>query len=481
MKKDTIIYGIAIVFERAISFFTLPILTKELPVELYGVWSQIIVTMGLLIPIVLLGFQTAIVNFFAGNEADSNEKRNIFIVMSCIVIINLFAIVACTNLFSPLISRFIFGDPVFAGYVPIFGYLLSTEALFELLVGYLRSGQKIKLLAVYYVIKSILRIGVLALGLMIFDLSLYAVLTSLILLHIIFIVVIYVKDVLARSNLDFNMAYWRSRSRELLIFGLPLVPLSILSWGNNFVDRYLILNFLNIKQVAIYAVAYSIAAIVALFYSILGFTLYPKIAQLWNEGQKIQVAALLQKGVGYYLFFLIPSIATLTIMNKSIIDIFSTTEYSSSYMVIFFLSAGIGLFGLYQIYFYVTLLASRTVLNLLVMTVSVLANVMFNYVLIPRVGIIGAALATALSNGILALWTMELGKKAIPIVFPWSDAGRIVLATGVMSLFLLVARHSIAVYSVWTLATVGAAAGVLYLTMDVVHKNSIVRRLKANI
>ncbi len=481
MKKDTIFYGIAILSERMISFFTLPILTKKMPMELYGVWSQITVTMGLIIPLVLLGFQTAMVNFFSGQKDNNQEKKNIFFFMSGIVIINLIVINTLTTTFSMPIGKFMFGSADFASYVPLFGYLLSSEAIFELLVGYLRSEQKIKLLSGYYIIKSILRIGVLTLGLLTFHVSLNDILLSLALLQILFVVVIYIKDVFELRSVAFNKTPWSMRWKELMLFALPLVPLNIATWGNNFIDRYLVLHFTDIKQVGVYAVAYSLAAIAGLFYSILGFTLYPKLAQLWNDGRKEEVAAYLQKGIGYYLFLLIPSIASLTIMNESIIGIFSRWEYVSSWVVIFFLSVGIGLFGFYQIFFYITLLAKRSFANLLIMAASVMANIIINLVLIPQIGIVGAALATALSNGILAAWTILISRSAVAIKFPWSVFYRLLTATAVLSVFLLFAKNHISTFTVWSLGGVVVVAGAIYLAMDLMYKNSMLRQLKVTL
>lgn len=477
MKKDTIFYGISIMIERMISFFMLPILTKKMSMELYGVWSQITVSMGFLVPIVLLGFQTAIVNYFSDRTNHDVEKKNIFLFMACIVLVNLIIVIACTSIFSSQLGNFMFGGVYFAGYASLFGYLVCNEALFELLVGYLRSSQKIKILSIYYVIKSILRIGAFALGLMVFHLGLYDMLIILILLQFVFVIVIYFKDILGLSTLRFEATFWRRRSRELTLFALPLVPLSVVTWGNNFVDRYLVLHFMDIKQVGIYSVAYSLAALVGLFYSVLGFTLYPRLAQLWNNEGKSDISALLQKSMGYYLFLLIPSIALLTILNQSIIDIFTTKEYLSNWVVVFSLSSGIGLFGFYQIFFYITLLSGKSFVNLIIMAVSVIANIVFNLVFIPRIGIAGAALATALSNGILAAWTIGISRNDVVIKFPWTDMGRILFFTSIISAFLLFARSHINIQSAWSLGAVAISAGAIYLGMDVMSKNSLIRQL----
>ncbi|HCJ66289.1 MAG TPA: hypothetical protein DHV62_02935, partial [Elusimicrobia bacterium] len=88
LKKDTVFFGITVLAERLVSFFAIPILTKTLPQEFYAIWTQIIVTAGLVCPIILVGFPTAVVRFLAG-EKDTQEVSTIFHIMISIISLNL--------------------------------------------------------------------------------------------------------------------------------------------------------------------------------------------------------------------------------------------------------------------------------------------------------------------------------------------------------------------------------------------------------
>jgi len=476
LKKSTIIYGGAVIVERFISFFTLPVITKNLSLELFGIWTQMVVTMGLLMGVVLLGFHTAIVNFFAGDE-NNQEKSSIFHAMLGIVLLNIVIIIVITFFYAPSISNLMFGDAKFSHFVPWFGFLLVTEVVFELLTAYLRAGQKIKLLSLYYVIKSAGRVGALAIGIAVFHVGLFEAVAFLVVLQFIFIMFIYVRDIQRKTGIKLIFTAWNERWKEIIHFSLPLVPLGVFLWINNFVDRYLILHILDIGQVGIYSVAYSLAAITAIFYSVLGYTMYPQLAKLWNIGDKAGAAELLRKGVGYYLFLLFPSIALLTILSAPLISMLSTSDYISSWMVVLGICVGIGILGLYQIYFYVTLLAKRTYLNFIIVVVAVLVNLFLNIVLIPRMGILGAAIATALSNSILAFWTMLISNKNLPCLFPWVDVVKIFMATCIMSVFLLAAKYYIVINNLWILMVIVIIAGLTYLAVDLLNKNSFVRQL----
>jgi len=295
-------------------------------------------------------------------------------------------------------------------------------------------------------------------------------------LQFLLITLIYVKDIVNKIGL--SISFTDIRWKGIFSFSIPLIPYAILIWANNFIDRYLILHTLNINQLTIYAVAYSLAAIVGLFYSILGYTLYPYMANLWNNGDKNGAAEMLRKATEYYLFFAVPLIAILTILSTPLIKLLSTAQYLSNWQVVFWLGVGIGVFGLYQLNICSMLLLNKTLLNLKIAVVAVVTNLMFNILLIPVIGILGAAIATFLSNSILAFWTIAIGKKYIPYVFPWRSTVRIVRATLVVSIFLLSTRHYLDMNNFFLLVFVLTLAVAIYGSIDLLNKNSALLQLR---
>ncbi|HCJ66288.1 MAG TPA: hypothetical protein DHV62_02930 [Elusimicrobia bacterium] len=271
------------------------------------------------------------------------------------------------------------------------------------------------------------------------------------------------------------------RWKEMIFFSVPLVPYSLLIWANNFVDRYFILHILNLKQVSIYAVAYSLAAVIGLFYSIVGYTLYPYLASLWNNQDKSGASEMLRKANEYYLFFAFPFIAILTILSTPIIRILSTAEYFSGWQVVFWLSLGIAIFGLYQLNIYPLLLVNKTILTLKISVIALLVNIIFNAILIPIIGILGSAITTFLSNCVLALWTIVVSKKYLPYMFPWQTTIKMVLATLIMSIFLLVIVNYVYLKDFPILIFIVGLAIIIYGSVNFLNKNPVLLHLKRNL
>jgi len=479
LKNDTIFYGAATLVERFISFLIIPLLTKTLSQELYGVWTQIIVTSGLLLQIVLVGFHTAAVRFLSGAK-NKQELSGIFHRMLAVVLLNSLIIIVFAFLFTPSLSKIMFASLRFSKFIPLSGFFLVGEALFELVSGFLRARKEIRLLSIYYLLKNAGRIVILAIAILVFHLNLFWAIALIVAFQLFLTIFIYAKKILRKIGLV-SFSLQNIRWKKIILFSLPLVPYGFLIWGNNFVDRYFILHILSINDVSIYAVAYSLAAIGGIFYSILGFTLYPHLAKLWNDGDKIAAAEILRKVIKYYLFFVLPFIAVLTILSSPIIKIVSTAAYISNWQIIFWLSVGIGIFGFYQLNAYSILLANRTLLNLGVSAVAVVANVIFNILLIPSMGILGAAIARFISNAVLAFWITKVGKKYLPYSFPLSTAVKMVLATVVISLFLVIVKYYISLDNCWRLIIAIVLAIVIYGSIDLLGKKSILLQLKKNL
>jgi O-antigen/teichoic acid export membrane protein len=477
LKLDTFFYGTAIIAERLISILIIPLLTKTLPQEVYGIWTQMIITAGLLSPIILVGFSTSMVRFLAGNQ-HNQETSSIFHGMLGIVFFNSFIFIIIAFVFTPFVSTIMFGDHRFSNFVYLFGFFLAAQVLFEMSNAFLLACKKIRVLSMYYFLKNGGRIGILAIGILLLHLKLFYAIIYIVIAQLLLSSFIYIKDIL--KKIGFNIAIRKIPWKEIMFFSLPLIPYSSFIWVNNFVDRYLILHILNINQVAVYAVSYSLAALIGLFNSILGYTLYPHMAHFWNEGNRDGAAEILSKAIAYYLFFTIPSIAIVTILGTSIITIVSTAEYISSWQVVFWLGAGIGMFGFYELHVLRILLANKTSLNLKIAAAALIVNIVLNIIMIPKLGILGAAIATFMSNGVLAFWTILMGRKYLPYLFPWRALAKIGFSTAVIALFLLTVRRYLEINNIYLLASTIISAAIIYGLVDLLSGKSFVLQLVRN-
>jgi O-antigen/teichoic acid export membrane protein len=475
LARDTLFYGTAKMAERAISFLIIPLLTKTLPQEMYAVWSQIVITLGLLSPIVLIGFPTAIVRFLAARE-DRTETSSLFHGLLCVVLANTLLVLVISFGFATPVSQLMFDDAQFADFVRLFGFLLLAEALFELVIAFLRAFGEIRTISIYLFLQGLARIAVLGLAILVLRLDLYHALILSAVAQFLLAGYVYVKNVLARVGVRLVLqdVPWRT----VMLFSLPLIPYAIATWANNFVDRFLILHVIGINAVGVYAVAFSLSQIMTVFYIVMGYTLYPHMSRLWNSGDRQGAARYLDKSTQAFIFFVALAVPLLTILSPYLVRVISTTQYLAGWPVFLCLNLGVVAFGLYSLHLYALLLADRTTLCFVMMVVALVANVLLNLLLIPAWGINGAAVATLLSNTILVVWTVAKSHTLLPYRFPWSSfVQSVVIAAGVTGLLLVLQSRTRGWDDLWVLVVLSAIAVVVYSGLQLLYKRPSFLRL----
>ena len=476
LSSNTLFYAISVLFERAISFLVIPIITKSLPTESYGIWTQIIITSSLLSGILLLGFATSSVKFLAGTSS-SLEKSSIINWMLLVVLLT-FVVVTCFAIsFKYFLAKIIWGDPLYHKYTSILTVYLFSEVFFELQLSFMRADSRIALISIYYLFKNACKVGSLATFVIIFNWNFQKTLWLLTLIQLFISVWIYAKEIFPQNRLylRINQTQWKN----ILTYSLPLVPYAILIGANCSIGRYIILRFLELKQLSIFALAYSLSAIVALLYTVLGYTLYPHLAALWNKKNSTEIHRLFNTALQYYLFAAFPFIIWLTLCNKSIVLIFSTHELLASNSLYLLLTCGFVVFGLYQFFNYLLLLGGKTKLNLIFATIGFFINISLSILLIRPLEITGIAIAGFVSNLIIALLTMREELKTISLTISLPFILKLIFSNiaflAILLVFISVAN--IEKIGIFTSASIVSVS--FYLALDLLMPHSLLRKLRS--
>ena len=103
--SDVLVCGLSSGLISLFGLITLPILTKTLSTDLYGVWVQVGVTIGLLLSFITFGFQVSIVRFLSGKE-DKQKVSSLFHLMLGLVLLNGLIFVLITFLFQNVLMFF---------------------------------------------------------------------------------------------------------------------------------------------------------------------------------------------------------------------------------------------------------------------------------------------------------------------------------------------------------------------------------------
>jgi O-antigen/teichoic acid export membrane protein len=132
----------------------------------------------------------------------------------------------------------------------------------------------------------------------------------------------------------------------------------------------------------------------------------------------------------------IPAAFGLSILAEPLLRLVTTGQFTAGAVVVPFVAVSSILAGVFQILINITYLVDKTRLNAYILLASGLANVGINVVLIPTIGMIGAAFATLISFIIMVALTGVITARYIKFKVCWGFIGKSVAASTVMALVI---------------------------------------------
>lgn len=473
LRGGTAAYASAVLLDRVLGFLMLPFLTRAITPQDYGAWTQTAVTTGMLVALVVFAFPTAIVRYFSGSVGAAPRY---FDRLGAICVALFALVVGLVLAGAKVFAAGIYGSPAAQALLPPLLLLLAAEAGFEFAMAWLRAAGGMGTVAGALMTRSVLRYGTLLALVGPGRTALVDWLGPYAWLQFVFAALVLV---VSRAHLA-TSANTDSASppalRELLRFSAPLVLLAGFTSLNAALDRYLLLHWLDLETVAVYAAAGSLAGIPMVFHSVLGFTLFPALARRWGERRAADAAALMSRVLHVYLFFCVPVVLTIALVGPWGLPQLATARYNAPLLLFALLGLSVIAFGIYQILLYALLLDGRSLQVLLLAIAATAINLVLNLMLAPRFAASGAAAAVAASNLVMALIAARLARSVMPWRFPWAGVRQIVWRSAIAALPLAGSAIQDRPSGALMLAAfvLGAA---LYLGLDLRQRGSILRSL----
>jgi O-antigen/teichoic acid export membrane protein len=392
MNKDMLIKAISDILSLILNIMVMSIIAKNLGIFKYGVFSQITATTMILLPILLIKLNTASVRYFSEIINDKEKIKEKFLTILLIVLF--FTIVICMVMYSTreFISLIIFNNAEYSNLIILTIIYIFVKVVLTYTIDFYRAINKTR----YSSFFSLMRLIIISAGIGI--LSHYKVNIESVLSVYIFseaMLVLIMLTVLFRGyfkNVVTSLGF--SDLKKYFVYSLPLIPYSILISINQLGDRYFIVHFLGIEDAGIYSFSYSLIGTSFIVYTSIAYVIYPYISRMWTNNEMAKVKETLEIGQDIFLYIAIPITFLLIYLYPDIVRIIAGKDFIIERSLVLLIAIGHVFFGIYSIYGYVIDLSQKTFLFLKVMMVSAFLNIGLNIILIPIMGIQGAALST---------------------------------------------------------------------------------------
>lgn len=228
-----------------------------------------------------------------------------------------------------------------------------------------------------------------------------------------------------------------ARIQGYAAYGLPLAASLILTLVLGTVDRFLIAAYMDSENVGVYHAGYSLAnRTLDVIFIWLGSAAGPAAIAALEFGGRPALEKTAREQSSLMILIAIPAAVGLALVASPLAELLVGENLREGAARVTPWIAASGLFaGLTTYYFHTAFtLAKATRLMLLAMTVPAIANIVLNIALIPRFGLMGAVVATAISYALGLVASAVIGRRAIALPIPWDTLLRAGAASAVMAL-----------------------------------------------
>jgi len=162
-----------------------------------------------------------------------------------------------------------------------------------------------------------------------------------------------------------------------------------------FGDRYLIQFYLGFGAVGVYSAAYSLSRMAqSLLTSPLRLAAIPMYLKIWNSDGGKETTRFLTNLLDIYFMLGIPIVIGLSWLSKDVVTLLASSKFRESSLIVPYIILSEVLFGTNIIFAAGLRIHKKTVVLMALSMTAAVVNVGLNILLIPMVGIMGAAYAT---------------------------------------------------------------------------------------
>jgi O-antigen/teichoic acid export membrane protein len=315
-------------------------------------------------------------------------------------------------------------------FIKLTSVLLILEALSQTCLESFRIFGNIKKYSLFTILQTILEIGLIS-TLVLSGFGLFGAITALLIVRTI-ILLLSLRFIISQVGFaapDFSLL------RPYLAFGLPLLPIGLFDMLINSSDRYVIGFFKGAAAVGIYSATYSIGLLAVVCLFPITYILSPTIFKLFDEGKIDKVKVYLSYSLKYFLLFSIPSVFGLTVLARTILKTFATSEFVlfNSMFIVLWVALSTIFYGVQAIYGQIIMVQKNTKFFIFVFWAGFVVNLILNIIFVPYFGVLAAAVTTALAYCLVAFLTYFESIKYIKFKVDFIFIAKSILASFVMA------------------------------------------------
>lgn len=415
---------------QALGFISLPILTRLLTQEDFGIINLYSSLLSFSVVLFSLNLHAAIPRYYYDNSGDGLGK---FISTSGISILSVyFFFLTISLLFQNYISDYLnVKKDVYLTILLVTPFLI-LQSIYD---SYNKASNQSRAVMFNSMILSYGKFILTVLFIFIFFRTYQSkLLADIIVLALMSIV--YVGFILKRSERGFSVAHLK----YIILYSLPLIPHSLSNILLHSFDKVMINKYCNEKDLALYSFAYTIGMLSFIVYQSIHTAAMPEFFKMMNEGKYGEV----EKQSHYLSKMSLMFSCGIALFGADVGRLLGPEKYHAALSLIPVVVLGYVLMSFYQVYGRLVFYSKKTYLVAVSTLGAGALNVLLNIILIPEYGYKAAAYTTAISffYTLISGWFIVRFVVKSPAVSPiWSKLKLLILFLAVFFLTLFVEEY----------------------------------------
>jgi O-antigen/teichoic acid export membrane protein len=423
LASQSAIYGLSSIVGRLLNYLLVPMYTRVLAPEAYGVVTQYYALSGFLL--VLLSYRMESAFFRFGNQ--ESERENAFSTAMKLILGSTALLLLLLLPFVPLLSAWM-GQAEHPEYLYLFAGILATDVLCELPFARLRMQNRSFRFAGIKLINIGLNISLNLFFLLLCpylleqghtwvkaiyqsEKGIYYIFLSNLIAGLVTLLLLGPEWLRISKPIDWSLV------RRMMVYSLPLVIVSMAGVVNEMLDRLVLPKLLsgstteNLRDLGIYGANYKIAVLIALFTQAYRYAAEPfffKHAQSGDDGLRLQA-----QSTKWFTIVICGAMLGI-LLCLDIVQNMVGAEYRSGITIVPILLTANVLLGIYYNFSIWFRLRDRTQTGAWISVAAAIVTVASLYLLVPRFGYQGAAWATLVSYLFLVIVTWYTGRAHYP-------------------------------------------------------------------
>ncbi|MFZ1880428.1 MAG: oligosaccharide flippase family protein [Gaiellaceae bacterium] len=235
---------------------------------------------------------------------------------------------------------------------------------------------------------------------------------------------------LAYRTEQLGLEFDRTLLRKMQKFGMPLVPSALALWMINFIDREFVSWYKGNGEVGVYSAAVKIASVIT-FVLIAFRTAWPAFAYSIEDDREAR------RTYSFVLTYLLALASWAALALGALApwwtELLTDPKYQRAEKGIALLAFAGAIYAGYTVLAIGSGRARRTQLNWVVSGTGAAVNVALNFWLVPRYGMVGAAISTLAAYVVLFAGMTLYAQRVYPVAYQWRRVATVVLAAAALT------------------------------------------------